>query len=255
MNSYSQDMKLIEFYRWVPDSPEPVRADRSAGGMIPTRAYRYCEALCAASALGYYLFPPMDINVVWDGTRLLWAYEGAEDYQPVEREDAPGFPEYFDSHCPEDLRGYQPSIVSSGVIPGMVQFWSGWIARTAPGYGLLIRGMANIPVRSHYFSYEGIIETDRWFGPLFTNLQITRTDTPIEFRTDYPIIQVIPLKRETYYNKQFENYTIIDSLDSMSDKDWEGYRTTLVNPNKDPDRRFGRYAAETRKAKHTSLTS
>ena len=31
----------------------------------------------------------------------------------------------------------------------------------------------------------GIIESDRWFGPLFTALRLTRTHQPIEFSSDY----------------------------------------------------------------------
>ena len=33
------------------------------------------------------------------------------------------------------------------------------------------------PLLSRY-----IIETDRWYGPLFTNVRLTRTNAPIEFR-------------------------------------------------------------------------
>ena len=43
---------------------------------------------------------------------------------------------------------------------------------------------------------EGIIETDRWFGPLITNFQLTRTDIPVEFAPDFPLlqVQVLPLR-------------------------------------------------------------
>ena len=46
--------------------------------------------------------------------------------------------------------------------------------------------------------YEGIVETDRWFGPLFTNLRFTRTDVPVRLRADFPLAQVQPLPRLAY---------------------------------------------------------
>ncbi len=49
-----------------------------------------------------------------------------------------------------------------------------------------------------YESYEGVIETDAWFGPLFTNLRLVKTDVPIHFGTEVPLMQVQPLHRSTY---------------------------------------------------------
>src|SRR5437016_6504113 len=50
---------IVTFYRAIPESFEPMRADRSALGVIPTAAFQYCEALTSASAFGWYLFSPM----------------------------------------------------------------------------------------------------------------------------------------------------------------------------------------------------
>ena len=43
----------ITFYRAIPESFEPMRADRAALGVIPTAAFQYCEALTSASAFGW----------------------------------------------------------------------------------------------------------------------------------------------------------------------------------------------------------
>ena len=37
--------KLVTFHRLIPTARLPQRADRSAAGMLPTRAFRYCEPL------------------------------------------------------------------------------------------------------------------------------------------------------------------------------------------------------------------
>ena len=64
-----------------------------------------------------------------------------------------------------------------------------------PGWSTLIRPLANLP-RSHlYECYEGIIETDRWFGPLFVNFRLTAINQPIHISMDFPIFQVQPLLR------------------------------------------------------------
>ena len=243
---------LAKFYRWIPNAPAPMRADRSAAGTIPVRAYRYCEALCTASALGYYFFPAVNFNVVWDGVQFLWAAEGDEEYSVLEQGQAPGFEEYFDNAAPEDIRGFHPPLLTRGTMPGLLQMWSGWLGRTAPGYGLHVRGMINIPVRGRYFSYEGIIETDRWFGPIFINHQVLETDKPIHFRTDYPFLQAIPVKKEYYEESQFNRFELVQSLDDMTDNDWDEFRTTLVEPNMLQDRGFGHYASEVRKSRRRS---
>ena len=55
-----------------------------------------------------------------------------------------------------------------------------------------------LPRSGAYEPFEGIIETDRWFGPLITNLRLTKTDVPIDFRADFPLLQVQPLPRDAY---------------------------------------------------------
>ena len=42
---------ICRFYRLIPDAPPPRPADRSADGMLPTRGYRYCEALAVRLGL------------------------------------------------------------------------------------------------------------------------------------------------------------------------------------------------------------
>jgi hypothetical protein len=57
---------IITFHRFIPQCRPPMRADRSAGGTLPTRAFRYCEPVASASSFGWYLFPAMDFTVIWD---------------------------------------------------------------------------------------------------------------------------------------------------------------------------------------------
>ena len=43
----------------IPDVLLPQRADRAAAGMMPTRAFRHCDAIRTTSALGRHVFPPI----------------------------------------------------------------------------------------------------------------------------------------------------------------------------------------------------
>ncbi len=45
MDQPSPDVPLVKFYRFLPGARAPQRADRSAAGSMPTRAFRYCEAM------------------------------------------------------------------------------------------------------------------------------------------------------------------------------------------------------------------
>ena len=62
----------------------------------------------------------------------------------------------------------------------------------------MVRAPVNIPRNGNYETFEGIIETDRWFGPLITNIRLTKTDVPIDFRADFPLLQVQPIPRNAY---------------------------------------------------------
>ena len=184
----SPDTPLAQFFQLVPDGLPPRRADKSVGGGIPARALRYCEAITSASAFGWYVFLPMNFKVVWDGHDMLWTYPGVDEWLPLTRDAVqyPGFREHFDRHAPADVRGFSPPFLSPSIQPGQLQIWTGCVAKTAPGWSLLVRGVANLSKSPSYQMLEGIIETDTWFGPLFDNVRLLKTDVPIEFRADVP---------------------------------------------------------------------
>ena len=131
--------------------------------------------------------------------------------------------------------------------PGVVQIWSGYLARTAPGWALLSRGPANIPRNQGYEHFEGIIESETWFGPLFTNIRLTRTNSPVEFHVRYPLFQVQPLLRQCYRETSFE----VVSLPELSAADWQSFEATM-KPNTDQMRMLGHYAVGTRREAESS---
>jgi hypothetical protein len=76
----------------------------------------------------------------------------------------PGHAARFDEAAPEGLRGCAPPFLTVLPEPGTVQIWTGLMARAAPDWSLLVRAPANLPAPGGYAVYEGIVESDRWFG-------------------------------------------------------------------------------------------
>jgi hypothetical protein len=126
------------------------------------------------------------------------------------------------------------------------------MARTAEDWSLLIRAPANLPNPGGYSLYEGIVETDRWFGPLFTNLRLTQTHKPVRLRADFPLVQVQPLPREAYAEQTLSSTSIVPNMAAMSDGDWGAYQETIVTPSQDADRDFGAYAVAARRRRHAA---
>ena len=235
--------RICRFYRLISEAPDPRRADRSADGMIPVRAYRYCEAIASASGFGWYFFPPMAFSLRLEGNVTYFSYPGSpEEWSKLDGVDFPGFRPHFAALAPKSLEALCPTFLTPAREPGVVQVWSGYLARTAPGWSLLSRGLVNISTTADYESFEGIIETSEWFGPLFTNIRLTRTNSPVRFHTRYPLFQVQPVLRYCYRDPPFE----VCELDDLNANDWQRFAATMT-PNTDQHRALGHYAAVTRR--------
>jgi hypothetical protein len=240
---------LARFYRMIDQARPPQRADRSACGTLPMRAVRYCEALTSATAYGWWAFSPLDMKLLWDGSDIFWQYDGSAEWLPLH--DAAQFPHFagtFDRAAPPDLAGTAPPFLTALPEPGSLQIWTGLFVRTAPDWHLLVRAPANLSGPGGIVLYEGIVESDTWFGPFFLTLRFTRSHTPIRLRPDFPLVQLQPIPRIAYAAETLDSSDFVPFINGMSANDWEDYRATIVTPNSDPDRPFGRYAVAARRA-------
>jgi hypothetical protein len=238
---------IVTFYRMIEEAPAPSRADRSALGSLPTRAYRHCDAVCTAAGFGWYLYPPLDFDLFWDGSQAYWTFAELEDWLPLGAAQYPHFRRRFDAAAPDSAKEHSPPFLTAIQEPGVIQVWTGLAARTAPGWSLLVRPLANLPRHPGYEPYEGMVETDHWFGPLFTNLRLTRTDQPVCFRTSEPFLQLQPVPQAAYADAVLGGAGMVQGMDAWDATDWEDYRRTIVAPNNDPEHRAGGYAAEARR--------
>jgi hypothetical protein len=243
---------LVRFYRMIEKSRPPQRADRSAAGTLPTRAYRYCEAVTSATAFGWWAFPPTDLLLLWDGMDIYWQYEGVSDWLPLmPSAQFPGFAAQFNAAAPPALHDCSPPFLTALPESGLLQVWTGLMARTAPGWHLLLRAPPNLPGAGGFSLYEGIVATDRWFGPLFTNLRLTRTNAPVRLRADFPFLHLQPVQQIAYSDETLSSMQFVSNMDGLQESDWADYRSTIVVPNDDPDRVLGTYALSARKRRRS----
>lgn len=247
MSQALQPGPTVTFYRAVPGCRAPMRADASVLGTLPSRGFQYCEALRAASSFGWYVFPPIDFTLQWDGSQIIWTYRGAKAWYPLTSAQFPGYQAVFDRLAPKHLRGFAPPFLTAVPEPGIVQVWTGLMVGSAEDWSVLVRPPANLPRSLAYDLYEGIVETDRWFGPLFTNLRLVKTDVPIEFSTETPLVQVQPLHRSTYGEEVSNRFAVVPDLSAFPAAAWAGYEDTIVKPNRDPARPVAAYATSVRR--------
>lgn len=233
---------VVRFWNLGPGRA-PERAARCGQGTLPTRAFRYCEALTTATGFGWHVYPALAIELIWDGEAVFWtcdAFEGAWDRLQVAQ--LPHFDAQFDAAAPPALRGQAPPFLASFPEPGVVQLWTGLFAHLRPGWGLLIRRPANLALPAGCDLYEGMLETESWFGPLFTNIRFTRTDVPVRLDPDRPLLQVQPIPQVAYADATLDGFQVKAGLAELGAEDWSRYAATLAASG-----RTGRYAADVRR--------
>ena len=248
--------RILEIVKLIQAGRPPKRADRSGGGSLPGRAMRYCDALTTATGFGYWLFPPIDLRVIWDGEQVHWSYADIDEWLPLSGSASgaaqfPGFAEEFDELAPPELRGCSPPFITALPELGGVQIWTGLIARTRPGWALNVRLPVNLPGIPGLTAWEGIIETDHWFGPLFTNFRITRTDFVVNLRANTPFMQIQPIPQIAYQDHTL-NDLAIRSANEMSPGDWSDFGNVLVSDEAKVDHQ-GTYAVRLRKRRSCPL--
>lgn len=248
----TQQTPTVRFHRVYPVAISPMRADKSALGLMPTMAFRHCEPMRLASSFGWYAFPAEEVRLRWNGSDVFVQQEGG--WQPLERCELPGFAEYWNRHAPPDLKDLAPPFLSRLPMPGLVQVWTGLLCSTAPGWSALVRPPSNMRGSFLYSPHEGIIETDRFRPcPLFMNLQLVATDVEVLLPKTVPLLQVQPLLRETY-GEQAHSFEEVNGLGpqqdgrlAMNPEEWQAYRRTIRVAEDGEPAEPGHYAADTRK--------
>jgi Family of unknown function (DUF6065) len=207
------------------------------------RATQYCDALTTASGFGWWMFAPVEIALKWDGKAIFWSQDGVEWQVIDDTVHFPGFPDAFDAQAPQSLQGMAPPFLMSLPEPGLIQVSLGLIARTSPGWSMLIRRPPNFAFPGHIEHFEGVVDTSEWSGPLFINLRLTRTDVPIRLRADIPLAQAQPIPNFLLT----PTASAFQTVNELGPREWEAYRISVAEPHSRPGRAHGAYAAEQRR--------
>lgn len=201
-----------EFFSIYPDAPLPTRASDDLQGLMPLRASQLCLPLRAASGFGFYAYPPVDFALRWDGQRseITWLDQQAEPggWHPLD-----GGTEVFleaSESAPDSVEGGRrdqiPQVMDldDGVSfinahprnQHEVEITSGLIARTPPGWGLLVRPIPNFPHATHHQILDGFVETDWYRGFVPFILRLSTPGAVVRFFRHMPIasLQVVPLE-------------------------------------------------------------
>lgn len=233
MQAAEKKQPIVTFHRIVESAPLPLRADKSALGTLPAAAFQYCEAVRAASGWGWYVFPPVDIHLLWNGVDIDYQVEGQwQRLKSIGLSDA--FADAWDEHAPEPLQGCWPPFMTAIPSPGVVQVWTGYLVSTAPGWSVDVGPLANIRQSRDFACFEGLIETDSFKPcPLFMNIQLQATDREIVMPRSRPLFQVRALRRDSY----LEPAHVVEHREGlaprvgdsggMTEEDWAGYAKTV----------------------------
>jgi hypothetical protein len=237
-------MSAVTFTRMYPEAIDPMPADKAALGFMPTPAFQYCEAMRVASSHGWYVFPPVDICLQWNGADVF--YQSGESWLPLSYVELPGFAEYWDSNCPADYGSLAPPYLRALPSIGVVQVWSGWLMDATDGWSALVRPLVNVHRSTLFYCFEAAVEIDRFRPcPLFVNLQLRATNVAIALAREDPLFQVQAVRRECYDQSHLVREGF--GTDGMSAEDWAGFRQTVRANRPDEAHRLGDYAVGVRR--------
>lgn len=248
-------MSGFTFFKFYEDAPSIVKADPSALGTMPASPFKYCEAMRTASSFGWYVFPPKEMHLYYDGVECYYHEDDRWNRVKSEALDEETS-EKWNRIAPQDCQELEPPFLSELAVPGVVQIWSGYFLCSPEDWSTLIRTPSNYEIFSSMSVYEGLVETDRFNPlPLFVNLRLKKTDVEIHLSPNRPLFQIQPIHRSCYGDVLQTARTFEVSDESAEEPfPWEKLSTTVRHAKGNADEHtVGRYARATRRRTKEAL--
>jgi len=200
----------VDFFSLYPGSKEPTTASRDLGGSMQARAARLCAPYTEASGFGWYIYPPVDFAVRWTGDSSQWSL--LDGNEPTAWRDLAG--------GVTDRLPFSDEVLAAGRAAGisdldifdkydglpfieadprnshMLEIIPGLLARTSPGWRLLLRAVPNATAPLSYQLLEGIVETDWYRAYLPIMLQLRVPGEVVRFHARRPIMVAQPVPAE-----------------------------------------------------------
>jgi hypothetical protein len=171
-------------------------AEKTLRGDASSAATRWCGPFSHANEYGFWVFSPVDLDVIWHGGRsfehrlgTLYTDDDASVISRLQR--------------PDDKYRYVPrrKIEFGSTLESVVSIWTGCIFETPPGWGLMIRNPVNINPSAIFRAQEAILETDWLPYDIWINLQFVQQGKWARLRRSErwpPIAQLLPVPKAAY---------------------------------------------------------
>jgi Family of unknown function (DUF6065) len=224
----------VDIYTFFPDARPPEPASSSVNGSLPVRAYQYCSPVVAGSGFGWYLYPPRDFALRWNGvdTDLAlmendelgeWkSLAGGKDFVPPDAMQQLG-------EMSEQRREELGRIMAAGGLelancdpraPQLVEVHLGFVMRTSPGWSTAFRSVPNWPYTG-YLVLDGIIET-AWFRSFIaTPIRLTEMNRIVRFYRNQPFaaMQVVP--DVSYQRDTMKSAQVVRGIGAIPEDTWQ----------------------------------
>jgi hypothetical protein len=178
-------------------------------GTLPVRAAQHCLPLKMGSGNGFYLYPPFDFAVRWDGLRSEFTWLGEdgapEGWQSMENNAVFHHPPAAATRASvpvdhaavldEVMDAEGPSFINADPrSPNTMEITTGLVVRTQPGWVSVIRSVANWASPRPYIVLDGVIETDWYRTDIPTTIRLSQPGE-VRFSRSLPMaqLQVVPL--------------------------------------------------------------
>jgi hypothetical protein len=201
---------LVEFFSLYEDIHAPEPGSRDIRGSMPARAAQRCPPVTEAAAFGWYVYPPVDLALRWNGGDTEWS--PLEDNEPVKwrslaggvndtlqlgrdvvaqlRESGRDGADLFDTYG-----GTVPFIDADPRGPDRIEMVTGLLVRTRPGWVLHVRQAANWPTIDGLQVYEGILETEWYRSFVPTIMRLTTQGKVVRLYKRIPLLSVTALPK------------------------------------------------------------
>lgn len=245
----SNSMTVIKFWKAYDAAPEIRRAEKGAAGTMPVAAFQFCEAMRKASSLGWYIYPPKDISLLFDGRETF--YHDEDQWYPLKSTNLEDdFRDHWRTIAPPGLTELDPPYLSELFVPGAIQIWSGYFVETAKDWCVHVGSIPNYDIRSSLSLYEGIVDTDvfrPW--PLFINLRLLATNVEIFISKDKPLFQLQAIPNMAFESMKPDFSTTEALTSDCQSFDWDSAHNTIRDSSTSDARKPGAYATKIRKNK------
>jgi len=199
-----------------------------------------CAPLTDASGFGWYIFPPVDFALRWDGQTTEFAR--LADNEPAGWQSLAGAyplalpeeeralhqaPEHFKTEFNifDSAEGRFSFIDVDPRLGNTCEITPAVTARTPPGWSLLIRQPANWPHSRHHQVLEGVLDTE-WYGAkLSIIVRLLEIGQVVRFYRALPMAVAQPVPRVAVEASQQSAGHVVRGAENFPDDAWERYIT------------------------------